>query len=134
MGVEKARMSDEAFLDTAYAVALSSPNDLFHAQAGRQADEIETTGTHLVTTHAILLEIGNALSKQRYRAAAIRLLQALAADPNVEIVPFSEELFSRAMQLYNDRPDKEWGLTDCMSFVVMTSRGITEALTTDEHF
>ena len=30
--------------------------------------------------------------------------------------------------------DKEWGLIDCVSFVVMEYRGITEALTSDAHF
>jgi predicted nucleic acid-binding protein len=36
--------------------------------------------------------------------------------------------------LYRKHADKEWGLTDCLSFVVMTRRGLTEALTADEHF
>jgi hypothetical protein len=49
----------------------------------------------------------------------------------VEIVPLSEELHGRAMRLYRERPDNEWGLTDCVSFVVMQERGLTEALTTD---
>lgn len=82
----------------------------------------------------MLLEIGNALARQRYRNAAISLLDALAADPTVEIVAILEELNIRALQLYRERPDKEWGLTDCVSFVVMQDRTITEALTTDEHF
>ena len=29
---------------------------------------------------------------------------------------------------------KEWGLIGCASFVVMTERGLTKALTADEHF
>jgi predicted nucleic acid-binding protein len=61
-------------------------------------------------------------------------LSALEADPNVEIVPLSEPLYARALQLYRERPDKDWGLTDCVSFIVMQDRGITEALTPDEHF
>jgi uncharacterized protein len=32
------------------------------------------------------------------------------------------------------RRDKEWSLTDCISFVVMKERGLTEALTADHHF
>jgi predicted nucleic acid-binding protein len=55
----------------------------------------------------VVLEIGNALAKQRYRAAAVRLLEALENDPVVEIIPLSEGLYSRAMQLYRERPDKE---------------------------
>ena len=30
--------------------------------------------------------------------------------------------------------DKEWTLTDCISFVVMQREGITDALTADHHF
>jgi predicted nucleic acid-binding protein len=32
------------------------------------------------------------------------------------------------------RSEKEWGLTDCVSFVVMRDRGLTAALTADRHF
>jgi predicted nucleic acid-binding protein len=87
-----------------------------------------------VTTRAVQLEIGNALSKRRYRQAAVQLLGALEADPLVEIIPLSETLYLQALQLYRERQDKEWGLVDCISFIVMTERNLTEALTTDEHF
>jgi len=117
-------MPPKVFLDAAYAIALSSPNDLFHASAVRLADQIGAEGSRLVTTRAVLLEIGNALSKQRYREAASRLLHALEADPNVEIHPLSEQLYAQAVQLYRERPDKEWGLTDCVPFVVMQDQGI----------
>src|SRR5882724_2175518 len=131
---ETRHMEAEVFLDTAYAIALSSPNDQFHARAVDLADQLEALGTRLVTTRAVLLEIGNALSKQRYRQAAVRLLDALEMDAKVEIVPLSEQLYARAVQLYRERPDKEWGLTDCVSFLVMQDHGLTDALTTDEHF
>ena len=127
-------MRTEVFLDTAYAIALSSSNDIFHRQALALAEELEAAGVRLITTRAVLLEIGNALSKQRSRQAAIALLIALEIDPLVEIVSLSEQLYSRALQLYRERLDKEWGLTDCISFIAMRDRGIVEALTTDEHF
>jgi uncharacterized protein len=91
-------------------------------------------GVRVVTTRAIMLEIGNAFSKQRRRHAGIRLLDALEADPGVEIIPLSEQLYKRAWLFFCERSDKEWGLTDCVSFVVMQDRSMTEALTTDEHF
>ncbi|HWG43500.1 MAG TPA: PIN domain-containing protein [Gemmataceae bacterium] len=121
-------------MDTSYALALSAPTDQFHGQAVRLADELEVTRARLVTTRAVLLEIGNALARQRYRPAAISLLQALEADPSVELLPLSDELYARAFQLYCSRLDKEWGLIDCASFVVMSERGMTKALTADEHF
>ena len=127
-------MQTRVFLDAAYAIALSVPNDLYHALAILLADRLEVEKTRMVTTHAVLLEIGNALSKQRHREAAIKLLHSLEADPNVEIVPLSQSLYARAFRFYRERLDKEWGLTDCVSFVVMQDLKIAEALTTDEHF
>jgi len=124
----------KVFLDTSYAVALSARTDENHERAAQLAEELEASDTYFVTTRAILLEIGNALSKVRYRAAAVRLLTALENDPKVEIVPASDDLYLRALQNYGDRLDKEWGLIDCMSFVVMTDQGLTEALTADNHF
>lgn len=127
-------MDREIFVDTAYAIALSSPKDLFHLQAVRFAQKLKADKIKLVTTRAVILEIGNALSKLQYRHASVQLLDALEADPNVGIVPLTETLFSQAMNLYRNRMDKEWGLVDCISFVVMEERGITAALTTDLHF
>lgn len=124
----------KVFLDTSYAVALSAVTDENHSRALELADELEAAKTHFVTTRAVLLEIGNALSRLRHRSAATRLLVALEDDPKVEIVPLSEELYHRALDIYRDRVDKEWGLIDCISFVVMDDKALTEALTADNHF
>lgn len=74
------------------------------------------------------------MAKLRYRSAAVKLLKALEEDPNVEIVPLSEELYKRGWLLYRERMDKEWSLTDCISYIVMQERSLTDALTTDKHF
>jgi predicted nucleic acid-binding protein len=65
---------DEVFLDTTYAIALSAPTDQFHDRAVSLAAELKASRAKLVTTRAVLLEVGNALSRQRYRAAAVKLL------------------------------------------------------------
>ena len=127
-------MQAEVFLHTACAIALSSPNNLFHNRAVQLAGELAAGGVRLVTTRAVVLEIGNALAKQRYRQAAVKLLKALEADSRVEILSLTEQLYEQAWCLYRERHDKEWGVTDCISFVVMQEHGLTEALTTDEHF
>ncbi len=87
-----------------------------------------------MTTRAVLLEIGNALAKKRFRRGAVELLAAIESDPRIAIVPLSEELYARAGELFRRHADKEWGLTDCVSFVVMRGQGIWEALSTDHHF
>jgi predicted nucleic acid-binding protein len=127
-------MPAEVFLDASYAVALSSSRDLHHARAVALAERLKQAGTQLLTTRAVVLEIGNALARLRHREAAIRLPEAIESDPQVEIVALSDDLYRQAFDLYRSRPDKEWGLTDCVSFTVMRDRGLVEALTADEHY
>jgi len=122
------------FLDTAFAVALSVTTDKYHQRAKNIAMEMKANDSRMVTTRAVILEIGNALSKLRYRNAAIQLLESLERDPSVEIISLTEQMYNQAFSLFRSRRDKEWGITDCISFVVMKERNITDALTTDEHF
>ncbi|MCE7990117.1 MAG: PIN domain-containing protein [Caldilinea sp. CFX5] len=127
-------MDSEVFLDTAYAIALANAKDQLHPKAVQLAKQLRTHKTKLVTTRAVLLEIGNALSGQRFREAAVKLLDALEADPTVGIISLTDGLYSQALNLYRTRPDKEWGLVDCLSFVVMHERKLISALTIDMHF
>ena len=124
----------EVFLDSSYAIALASPSDLHHVRAVELADQLERAGTRLITTRAVALEIGNSLARQDHRAAALALLELLESDPTIEVIPLSEPLYQSALDLFRQRRDKDWGLTDCLSFVVMAQRGLTDALTTDGHF
>jgi len=63
------------FLDTSFAIALSSITDQHHARAVQLAHQLQASQARLVTTQAILLEIGNALSKSKYRMGAIQVFQ-----------------------------------------------------------
>lgn len=127
-------MENRVFLDTSFAIALSVETDQHYEHAVKLSEQLEAENTRLITTTAILLEIGNALSKQRYRQAAKELLLSLEEDKTVEIIPVTDELYQKAFELFFNRPDKDWGLIDCMSFIVMQENDLTEALTTDEHF
>lgn len=127
-------MKSKVFLDTAYIIALATPHERLHSKARELAKQIRTNRVQVVTTRAVLLEIGNALGKRRYRQTAVAIMETLENDTTVQIVALSDDLYTRAFHLYRQRPDKEWGLTDCISFVVMTDQKITEALTSDEHF
>jgi uncharacterized protein len=122
------------FLDTAYALALASSSDAWHERALQLADEVEELGLGLVTSEAILLEIGNAMAKTPDRVFGVRLLERLQLDPTIHVVPLTSELFKEAFQLYRSRRDKEWGLIDCTSFVIMHQLGLQGALTADRHF
>jgi uncharacterized protein len=124
----------KVFLDTGFAIAMVSPRDAYHGRAIQLADELTAAGTTIITTRAVLLEIGAALAKAAYRQAAVSLIELLENDPQVEILPLSDDLFARAFKLFRSRSDKEWSLTDCLSFVVMRQCGVQAALAADIHF
>jgi predicted nucleic acid-binding protein len=58
----------------------------------------------------------------------------LRSESTVKIIPSNAELFAAGVKLYAERPDKEWSLTDCISFVIMQQEGLSDALTGDRHF
>jgi predicted nucleic acid-binding protein len=119
------------FADTFYYLSFLSENDAAHARA--MAFSQSYVGK-IVTTGWILTEVADALARPHQRAHAVALIDRLRSDPSLTIVPTSELLFGRGLQLYSARQDKEWSLTDCISFIVMEEYGIHDALTGDHHF
>ena len=119
------------FADTYYFAALSNPTDRGHA---RTVAYSRAALCPLVTTAWVVTELADGLCKSGTRPIFFRLLALLQADPQVTIVPADQSLLDRGLALYLFRPDKDWSLTDCISFVVMQDRGIREALTADHHF
>lgn len=118
-------------IDTHFVVALNNRKDRHHDEAVELAALYE--GEPTVVTHAVLLEIGNSLASG-LKQEAVRVIDSFLASADVEVVPTTPELFDRAFSLYRSRLDKDWGLVDCISFVVMQERGMTDALTFDQHF
>ena len=127
-------MANKLFMDASYAIALVSPRDRHHGHASVISREIETRRIQIVTTRAVTLEVGNALSRPALRSRGLALLDSLEGDPLIEVAPLSEELYERGRSFFLRHRDKDWGLTDCISFVVMRERGLTDALTADGHF
>ena len=119
------------FADTVYFLALMNPADQWHPHA--KALSLQPPGS-LLTTEFVLMEVGDGLSQPENRRPFARLLELLHAQADVEIIPASSELFRRGCDFHGQRPDKEWSLTDCTSFVVMKERDIDQALTSDHHF
>jgi uncharacterized protein len=120
-----------AFADTFYYLALLSESDSAHQNALRLSHALPR---RTVTTAWVLTEVADALSAPELRALFLELYTRLRSNPNVTIIPPTAELFEQGVELYTRRPDKSWSLTDCVSFVVMRQRGLTDALTGDHHF
>lgn len=119
------------FADTFYYLALLNPRDSAHARAVAASERLSA---RLVTTTYVLTEVADALSAPRDRPRFLALLATLETSPNVVITTATDELFRRGVELYRQRMDKGWTLTDCLSFIVMGDCGATEALTGDHHF
>ena len=119
------------FGDTWYYLALLNRRDTGHESAYRWS---AANARPVVLTDFVLLEVGDAFSRGSARERFLRLVALLRSDPNTTVVPADRELLERGLRLFAERPDKDWSLTDCISFVVMRERGIAEALTADHHF
>lgn len=126
-------MSDERlFLDTVFIQALLNKRDQYHGIARAFVPRVRAAAAVWVT-EAVLVEVGNALGALN-RPAAVQFIQQCYYTANLQVVMVNTQLLTRALQLYNERPDKTWGLTDCISFVVMWEQGLTDAVTADVHF
>lgn len=124
----------EVFLDTSFIVALENRDDPAHKRAKDLDRQLIADNTTLVTHWGVLLEIGDGYARLGRRHKGIELLSRLDSEAGYEVAPIEATLLSAAMLLYGQRPDKEWGLTDCVSFSMMRERRITKAITADEHF
>lgn len=119
------------FADTFYFLALLNPRDGAHARA------IQFTAAfqgQMVTTTWVLTEFGDAMSDPRNRLEFVEMLKDIRSNPQMRFLPADQSLFDEGVRLFSQRPDKEWSLTDCISFVVMQREGIGEVLTGDHHF
>src|SRR6266498_1498164 len=119
------------FADTGYYIALVNGKDEYHARA------LEFTRAfkgEFLTTAWILLELANHLAKAANRPLFISLHDDLLKNPKVKILPPTQDDLERGVDLYRRRPDKDWSLTDCISFIAMKQAGLTEALATDGDF
>ena|SRR5688572_15873243 len=119
------------FADSFYFFALVSEDDRLHQGAEDFADSFIG---ELVTTDWVLTEVADGLARPLWRSGFLKLHQELVANPKVWIEPCSHDLQIEGIELYRNRPDKAWSLTDCISFVVMNREQISEALTADHHF
>jgi predicted nucleic acid-binding protein len=119
------------FADTFYFLALANPKNQAHHRA--VAWTLSYVGD-LVTTAWVLTEFGNHMSAPRNRLEFVQTVRDLRGNAQVKIISAEDALFDDGLKLFENRPDKEWSLTDCISFVVMTQEGIADALTGDHHF
>ena len=124
-------MKNKIFLDTLFLVALVNKRDQYHNKALELANRYENIP--FLSTDIVLFEVGNALSRN-FKNKAVELIKKILESDDIEIVFLTPELFEQAFRIYQQHQDKDWGLVDCLSFVVMKQNNINQALTFDRHF
>lgn len=122
------------FADASFYIALLSRKDRHHQRALRWQRLLRRESIRVVTSDAVLWEWLTFFAEPSTRSIAFTGYQRLQRDPAVEIIGFDPPLCAAATNVYGARPDKSWGVIDCLSFVVMQQRSLTAALSTDHHF
>jgi len=124
-------------LDTSGLIAVSFRTEAAHAAARRQMTALAAARARFVMHQGITIELLETLASVNLRHEALRILDSLqqdAAAGNLEVYELSGALVDRGLLLFRSRPDQEWGLTDCISFVLMRELQLSEAFTLDHHF
>ena len=119
------------FADTSFYIALLNRRDEHHRHAYQFAAEHEG---EFVTSAWVIEELADYLCDVPNRALFLSMYEDLRHDARVTIIPLSTELFDQGIALYAARPDKNWSLTDCISFSIMERLQLREAAATDHHF
>ncbi len=122
------------FVDTSGWIGLVNKSDALHLKANEVYQAKQKLGFKFLTHQGILLETGNGLSSLKLRSGAIGLKRKLQNSELVQTLEIDVEIYEAGWKLFSERLDKEWGIVDCISFVVMEKYGLTEALTADKHF
>jgi predicted nucleic acid-binding protein len=122
------------FVDSFAWIAAINKSDNYHAAALRIVEDLLSKRAKLITTNYVIIETVNALSKVEFRKTVIEFINKLEKSPSVEIIKITEDIYDRAWRLYQQRMDKDWGITDCTSFEVMKMFNLKRAFTNDKHF
>ncbi len=121
-------------LDTSFVLALENRDDPHHERAKSLDRQLIQEGCTYVLHWGILLEIADGYARIGRRPKGIDLLDRFSREEGYQVHPLTETLITEAVELYQSRPDKEWSLTDCVSFALMNRERMSDALTADAHF
>jgi predicted nucleic acid-binding protein len=119
------------FLDTGYLAAIADSRDELHDRAMKWSHALRGK---VVVSEYVLVETFNLLSRPEDRAQVHAVVDLLRNSANCEIIYIDQPLFSEAVDFHLRRPNKEWSLTDCVSFILMKHHRIDRALAYDKHF
>src|SRR4051794_7641296 len=104
------------FMDTSFVIAIENLDDPFHARAQELDLHYSKQRVRYLLHWGILLEIADGYARLARRQRGFQVLENLTRQRRFQIAPIDDKLFGAAISLFHARTDKEWGLTDCVSF------------------
>jgi len=127
----------QVFVDTSAWDALADSQDTHHELALLFRQEIAGRA-QLVTTDYVLDELYTLLLLNVGYQGAVSFknkLDTLVQEGVLAVVWVTEAITQEAWQVFKQfNVDKQWSFTDCVSYVVMKQRSMTEAFVFDHHF
>jgi predicted nucleic acid-binding protein len=123
-----------ALIDTGAFYALVDPTDANNAAAKRIAQRLAVEKWRLYTTNFIRAEAHALILNRLSHRAADSFLAELRQSPGTTIIRISADDESRALEIIARYKDKDFSLTDAISFVVMERLGMSHAFTFDRNF
>ena len=122
------------FLDTGYLLALELKQDQHHVTALQHWRQVQNALPAFVTTTYVFDEVVTFFNSRGYHSKAVEVGTRLVRSPSVQLVHVDATLFHVGWTYFQQYHDKQFSLTDCISFAVMHQFGITTAFTFDHHF
>jgi uncharacterized protein len=122
------------FVDTGYLLVLEIANDQHHQVAAHHWQRIVTTLPSLVTTSYVFDKVVTFLNSRGHHAKAVQIGNDLLRSASLQLIHVDEGLFYEGWTYLQQHQDKDYSLTDCISFVVMQRLSINTAFAFDRHF
>lgn len=125
------------YVDSSAFKANYDSDDDYHESASelmRNVASRKSNVTYFVTTDYVLDEAVTLTRFACSHSKAVELIDAIRNSKFLRIVYSNEIFFSEAVELFRRHSDKEWSLTDCISFATMKRLSIRTAFTFDAHF
>lgn len=124
----------QVYVDTAALIALVHKRDSLHEKSVAVYKQLLQENTRFLTTYAVLLEVGNAFSQSSHKPLATAIFDLIDHSASWQVLPMDKPWFSKGMERFVTRADKDWSLTDCIGMVAAESYGMDSIFTSDHHF
>jgi predicted nucleic acid-binding protein len=118
-------------LDTSGLLCCLDASDFRHQDA---VTFFEAASVRLTHNYVLVEFVALAAARRLPRNIALLFAETLLSNPDIELTWVDRPLHEAAMTLLREQPDKNYSLCDAVSFLLMRTRGIQDALTTDHHF